>query len=216
MQAMKAQAQPKPWILARWRLADDSGSQPRCRGQQATYQDVLDAPATKVAEVMRGRLYLMPRPAPRHAEAGFILGGKLSEPFAGGRGGPGGWRIMAEPELHFDGSPGQNILVPDIAGWRRERLPALPDTAYFAITPDWVCEVLSPSTRRRDLGEKRDAYARKGIAHLWLVDPLARTLDAFALEKGGWRPLAQLAGNAHVCQPPFDAIRFPLADLWGP
>ena len=210
---MSAQAQPSPQAAAS-RLALVISSRAAQLLQKASYQDVLDAPPTKVAEVMRGRLYLMPRPAPPHVTAGSAVEGNLYLPFVRGRGGPGGWRIVAEPELHFDGAPGQTILVPDVAGWRRERMPRLPKTAYFTVTPDWVCEVLSPSTRRRDLGAKRDLYAREGIPHLWLVDPLLHTLDTFALQEGEWYPLGQLTGKADVRQPPFDALTFPLADLW--
>ena len=207
---MPAQASPQPGarklavLLAR----------PRNGCRQAAYQDVLDAPEDKVAEVMRGRLYLMPRPALPHATAGARLLIGVGAPFDTGRGGPGGWRILYEPEVHFGDAPGESILVPDLAGWRRERMPAPPKAAFVTVTPDWVCEVLSPSTHRRDLGVKRDIYARAGIPHLWLVDPSAKSLETFALEKGEWRPLAQLAGAAEVRQPPFEAISFPLADLW--
>ena len=134
---------------------------------RATYQDVLDAPEHVVAEIIGGTLYTHPRPAPRHATASSVLGGKLGAAFHWGEGGPGGWRILDEPELHL----GEEILVPDLAGWRRERMPELPDTAYFTLAPDWACEVLSASTRKLDLVRKRPIYAREGIPHLWLVDP---------------------------------------------
>ena len=124
---------------------------------RATYQDVLDAPAHQVAEIINGTLHTHPRPAPAHGEASTHLAGELVPPFGRGRGGPGGWRIHFEPELHL----GDDILVPDLAGWRRERMPELPGTAYFTLAPDWACEVLSPSTRRVDLQEKRPAYARR-------------------------------------------------------
>ncbi|MYK58719.1 MAG: Uma2 family endonuclease, partial [Rhodospirillaceae bacterium] len=119
--------------------------------RRATYQDVIDAPAHMVAEVVEGALYTHPRPAPPHALASSSLGGELSSPFQKGRGGPGGWWIIDEPELHL----GEDILVPDIAGWRRERMPDFPDTAFFTLAPDWVCEVLSPSTRDLDRHGKR-------------------------------------------------------------
>ena len=121
--------------------------------RRATYQDVIDAPAHQVAEIVDGTLHTHPRPAPAHGEASSNLGFELGPPFGRGRGGPGGWRIHFEPELHL----GDDILVPDLAGWRRERMPELPDTAYFTLAPDWACEVLSPSTRRLDLQEKRPA-----------------------------------------------------------
>ncbi len=178
--------------------------------RRATYQDVLDAPPHKVAEVIAGTLHTHPRPATRHAWASSRLGGRLDGPFNPGAGGPGGWWIIDEPELHL----GDDIVVPDLAGWRRETLPEFPDAAYFTVAPDWVCEVLSPSTRRLDQVEKRDLYAREGVHHLWFVDPDARTLEAFELREGHWLLLATLIDDAPVSLPPFDAIAFPLGALW--
>ena len=188
-------------------------TQRRMRDQphrKATYQDVLDAPPNKVAEVIVGTLHMQPRPAARHAWASSIMGAELVNPFGRGRGGPGGWWIIFEPELHL----GEDIVVPDLAGWRRETMPEYPDAAYFDIAPDWVCEVLSPSTRRIDLGDKRDIYAREGVSYLWFVDPDAKTLEAFELREGQWVLLATLAEEAQVALPPFDAITFPLDALW--
>ncbi len=178
--------------------------------RRATYQDVLDAPPNRVAEVIDGTLHMQPRPAMRHAWASSILGGELVSPFSRGRGGPGGWWIIDKPELHL----GDDIVVPDLAGWRRETMPEYPDAAYCTIAPDWVCEVLSPSTRRIDLGGKRDIYAREGVSHLWFVDPDARTLEAFELRDSQWLLLATLADDDPVSLPPFDAITFPLDALW--
>ena len=180
------------------------------RRGRATYQDVLDAPAHQVAEIINGTLHTHPRPAPTHGEASSNLGFELGPPFGRGRGGPGGWRIHFEPELHL----GDEILVPDLAGWRRERMPELPDTAYFTLAPDWACEVLSASTRRVDLQEKRPAYAREGVAYLWLVDPADRTLEAFELRDGEWVLIACAKDDEPVSVRPFDAITFSLGDLW--
>ena len=177
---------------------------------RATYQDVLDAPPHMVAEVIDGVLYTMPRPAIVHAQASSSLGAHLVRPFGHGSGGPGGWWILDEPELHL----GEDILVPDMAGWQRERVPRLPDGAYWTLSPDWVCEVLSPSTRKIDLGAKRGIYARERVAYMWLVDPNDRSLESFELRDGGWRRLARLTGNQRVSQPPFDAVSFSLGDLW--
>ena len=178
--------------------------------RKATYQDVLDAPPHLVAEVLAGTLHTHPRPAARHAWASSILGGELVVPFGRGRGGPGGWWIVFEPELHL----GDDIVVPNLAGWKRETMPEYPDSAFFGIAPDWACEVLSPSTRRIDQNEKRTIYAREGVSHLWFVDPVSKTLEAFELRDGHWVLLVTLADDAPVSLPPFDAIGFPLDALW--
>ncbi len=177
---------------------------------RATYQDVLDAPAHRVAEIVDGKLHTQPRPAMPHALASSRLGGELTGPFDRGRGGPGGWWIIDEPELHF----GEDVLVPDLAGWRRERMPDYPDAAYVTLAPDWVCEVLSPSTRKLDLHGKRPIYAREGVGHLWLVDPADRTLEAFEMREGHWVLIATAKDADPVCIRPFDAVTFSLGDLW--
>ena len=176
----------------------------------ATYQDVLDAPPNMVAEIVRGALHLQPRPAPRHVHAHSILQVELGGPFSRGRGGPGGWRILIQPELHL----GADVLVPDLGGWRLERMPTLPDTAWFELAPDWVCEVLSPGTRQIDLTDKRAIYGEQGVGYLWLVDPLARTLEAFALAGSRWVLVASLKDDDEVRVPPFEAVAFPLDALW--
>ena len=183
------------------------GSTPTPR---ATYQDVLDAPPHRVAEIVDGTLHTHPRPAAPHARASSVLGRKIGSPYDDETDGPGGWWIIDEPELHL----GEDILVPDLAGWRRERMPEYPDTAYFTLAPDWVCEVLSPSTRRLDLHGKRPIYAREGVGHLWLVDPTDHTLEAFELRDGHWVLIESAKDDEPVSIPPFDAITFSLGDLW--
>jgi Uma2 family endonuclease len=178
--------------------------------REATYEDLLRVPPPLVAEILYGQLHTHPRPAPRHARAASRLGGKIIDPYDGGEGGPGGWWILDEPEIHL----GRHVLVPDIAGWRRERLPALPDAAWFAIAPDWVCEVLSPATAQTDRSIKLPLYAEQGVSHCWLVDPLLRTLEAYALSDGRWLLLATLKEADPVRLPPFDAIEFALDALW--
>ena len=180
------------------------------RTPRATYQDVLDAPEHRVAEIVDGTLYTHPRPAMPHALASSYLGDELVSPFGKGRGGPGGWWIIDEPELHL----GEDILVPDLAGWRRERMPEYPETAYVTLAPDWVCEVLSASTRRLDLHGKRPVYAREGVPYLWLVDPADRTLEAFELHDGQWLLIASAKDDEPISIRPFDAITFSLGDLW--
>ena len=172
--------------------------------RRATYQDVLDAPAYLVAEVLDGTLHTHPRPAMPHGLATLALGTDLSNPFQFERGGPGGWWIAFEPELHL----GEEIVVPDLAGWRRERMPEYPQTAYVTLAPDWVCEVLSASTRKLDLHQKRPLYAREGVSHLWLVDPTDRTLEAFELHEAQWLLIGSAKDDAPVSIRPFDAVSF--------
>ena len=177
---------------------------------KATYQDVLDAPAGVTAEIIYGALHTHPRPAPRHAVAHSRLGGELVTPFDRGRNGPGGWWIIDEPEVHL----GTDVLAPDIAGWRRDRMPSIPETAWFDIVPDWVCEVHSPSTRKVDQIDKSEIYAAFGVKHMWFVDPDARTLIAYENHDGAWTTIATLRDDDPVCVAPFDAITFKLDELW--
>ena len=178
--------------------------------KQATYEDIVALPENLVGELIHGQLHATPRPAPKHAQAYSALGGNLFNPFGRGANGPGGWWILDEPELHL----GENVLVPDLAGWHRERMSELPDTAWFELAPDWVCEILSPSTARLDRGLKMPLYATQKIPHLWLVDPDAKLLEVYELHDGHWTLLATLKDDEPVRQPPFDAIEFPLDSLW--
>ncbi len=184
---------------------------------RATYADLDAVPPNKVAELIGGTLHVMPRPAPRHANASFGLGGELRNPFHRGRGGPGGWWILGEPEVHFPDptEPGEiDALVPDLAGWRRERMPALPETAYFALVPDWICEVLSKSTQDVDRADKMPIYAREGVRHAWLIDPIARRLEIFTLRAGRWGEPVIHQGVGLIRAAPFDAIELDLSALW--
>jgi Uma2 family endonuclease len=130
--------------------------------------------------------------------------------FAAESGRPGGWILLDEPELHFHG----DILAPDLAGWRRERMPELPDAAAFELAPDWVCEVLSPSTSALDRADKLPIYAREGVRHAWLVDPIARTLEVLRLEGANWLLVGTWSGDVDVRAEPFDAIELELGVLW--
>jgi Uma2 family endonuclease len=163
-----------------------------------------------VAEILDGELFLSPRPAPRHAVVSSRLGFDIGGPFDRGSGGPGGWWILDEPELHF----GEQIVVPDLAGWRRERLPVMPEEAYFSLAPDWVCEVLSPSTTRIDRGRKLRIYAEAGVPHAWLVNPQDRTLEVLRLRDGAWTIVAVWEDAAVVRAEPFEAIELELGRLW--
>ena len=178
---------------------------------RATYRDVLDAPPHKVAEILSGNLYMNPRPAMPHSRATSALHLALAIPHEKGLGGPGGWTFYFEPELHL----GDEILVPDLAAWRLETMPNDPQGPYATVSPDWVCETLSPSTRRMDVSQKRDIYARHGLEHLWFLDPDNRTLEAFELlDNGHWQLLSALDGDDDVSVPPFDSASFSLGDLW--
>jgi Uma2 family endonuclease len=180
--------------------------------KRATYEDVLSAPEPMIAEVVDGVLWTQPRPASPHTRAASTLGGELGPPFDHGKGGPGGWFILDEPELHLGVEP--DILVPDLAGWRRETMPAVPDAPFFTLRPDWVCEVLSPATHRLDRREKMPVYRREGVSHVWLVDPVERTLEVFMLDGATYRLLATYADAEQVRVPPFDAIVLDLSVLW--
>lgn len=176
----------------------------------ACYDDLADLPEHVVGEIVSGRLVTHPRLAPRHARACSRLGGELDGPFDQGRGGPGGWWIIDEPEIHIGG----DILVPDIVGWRRGRMPRLPDSAWFDLAPDWLCEILSPATARVDRIEKLPIYARWGVGHAWLIDPDLRTLEAHQNLAGRWVLTATLKDDDPVALAPFDAISFSLGGLW--
>jgi Uma2 family endonuclease len=174
---------------------------------------VLNAPPNKVAEIIHGELVLSPRPAGPHSVATSALGEELGPPFKRGRGGPGGWILLDEPELHF----AHDVLVPDLAGWRRETMPAVANEPYFTIRPDWVCEVLSPSTERYDRAAKIALYAAAGVAHAWLVNPLQRTLEILRLSAATpreWSAIGVHRDDAKVRAEPFQALELDLSILW--
>ena len=176
----------------------------------ATYEDLVALPDHLVAEIVDGELHASPRPAPRHARAATRISTQIGPAFDLGRGGPGGWLILAEPELHL----GPHVVVPDLAGWHSQRMPTLPATAYFAVAPDWICEVLSSSTASFDRVKKLRVYAHAGVAHAWLVDPLAQTLEELRLQDGQWVILATHAGDEAIRADPFGDIEIPLQTLW--
>ena len=179
--------------------------------QKATYDDLYAIPENTTGEIIDGELFVTPRPARRHVHAASTLGGEIVPPFHFGRGGgPGGWIIYHEPELQL----GEHTLVPDLAGWRKERFSAQPDEVGITVPPDWVCEILSPSTVRMDKVRKMPIYAQYGVRHLWLVEPLARTLDVFKLESQRWSLLATFTENDKVRIEPFQEIEMELGNLW--
>lgn len=178
----------------------------------ATYADLEALPPHVVGEILYGVLHAHARQAPRHGFATGELLTELATPFGRGRGGPGGWRFIIEPELHL----GPHVVVPDVAGWRTERLTPFPSTAYIETPPDWLSEVLSPSTQALDRTDKLSVYAEYGVGHCWYVDPLARTLEVLALAEGKWIIAATFKDADQVCAPPFEAHSFALDVLWYP
>jgi Uma2 family endonuclease len=180
----------------------------------ATYEDLLEVPDHLVAEILDGELIASPRPASPHAYTSSAIGADIHGAFhgAGGGGRHGGWWIIDEPELHL----GSDILVPDLAGWRHERMPVFPNVAFFELAPDWACEVASPSTVRIDRVLKMTIYAREQVRHLWLVDPLARTLEVYRLENGRWMVVANHGGDQQVKAEPFEILEVDLTRWWPP
>ena len=184
------------------------------RTRPTLYEQLEALPEGLTGEILDGQLHTQPRPSGLHGLAALSLGGDLVGPFQKGRGGPGGWWIIAEPELHFVRDA--EVDVPDLAGWRRERMPRVPTGHRFTVVPDWVCEILSKSTEGKDREIKMPIYARYGVAYAWLVDPLKRTLEAYALKDGAWHEIGRYGGHERVSVAPFDAIAIELADLWMP
>jgi Uma2 family endonuclease len=181
--------------------------------RRATYADVLNAPEHLVAEILAGELFTSPRPASLHARATWVVGSDLGGPFdrpPGGPGGPGGWWMLVGPELHL----GPDVLVPDLAGWRREHMPRIPNVAYFEQAPDWVCEVVSPTTGILDRRRKMPIYARESVSHLWIVDPILKTLEVYRLEAGRWVVASTHGGDDHVHAEPFNAIELDISRWW--
>ena len=184
------------------------------RVRPTLYQQLESLPPGLIGEILDGQLHAQPRPTGRHAYAASALGAELFLPFGKGRGARGGWWIIDEPELHFIRDI--EVDVPDLAGWRRERMPLLPQGHRYAVVPDWVCEVLSGSTESVDREIKMPIYAEFGVGYAWLLDPRQRSLEAYALESGTWREIARLRDSDAVCVAPFDAVTLYLDDLWGP
>ena len=179
--------------------------------KHATYADLLEVGEDKIAEIVDGDLYASPRPAIPHGVCMTSLTAELAGPFQFGRGGPGGWWILVEPELHL----AADVLVPDLAGWRRERLQKPPNAPAIDLAPDWVCEILSPSTERLDRARKLPAYARHGVGHAWLINPTARTVEVLRRDGERWVLSATFADDARVRAEPFEAIELDLLSLWG-
>lgn len=177
----------------------------------ATYQDLEELPPSLKGEIIDGVLYTQPRPRPRHSLASAAIGSRVFGKYHDGAGGPGGWWILTEPGIELPDSP---EVAPDLAGWRRERLPRLPADEPIRLAPDWICEILSPSNRAYDRTVKFPFHARVGVAHLWVVDPEARTVEVKQLVAGRWSDIAAFSDDDLLVAPPFLELEIPLGSLW--
>lgn len=178
--------------------------------QKTAYEKWFALPENVVGEIIMGDLHVSPRPAPKHARASTKLSSQLDGPFDSGKGGPGGWVILFEPEIHLE----NNIMVPDIAGWKRDRMPKIPDEAFFTLMPDWICEVLSPGTAALDRAKKMPLYAQLGVKYFWLVDPISKTLEVYEGDHARWVLVHTYMNDDKVRAVPFDAIEIDLSALW--
>lgn len=178
--------------------------------EKASYEDLYGIPENMTGEIIDGELHVTPRPSRSHGYAASALGTVVGAPYQFGRGGPGGWVFIVEPEVRL----GENIVVPDLAGWKRERFPKEEPHNWISVPPDWVCEVLVPHTLRTDRVLKMPIYARHGVKHLWHIDPGNKTLDVYGLESGKWLVLGLFLEEDIVRAQPFEDIEISLGDLW--
>ena len=176
----------------------------------ATYADIEALPPNMVGEILFGNLVTHPRPARRHTSASSSMGAIITPPFQFGNGGPGGWIIIDEPELHL----GPHVVVPDLAGWRSERLVGKGDGAWFEEVPDWICEVLSPSTEKYDRSDKQRIYATYLVDHVWHVNPITKLLEVYARQGKNWLQTHVFKDQETVSAPPFESLSFNLGLLW--
>jgi len=191
-------------------VASSSMSKASILGRSATFMDLEQVPEGLIGEILEGDLWVSPHPASRHSHTLVTLTTELVPPFQHGNGGPGGWHLLSEMEVFLGG----DVLVPDLAGWRRDRKLRLMDQTRIIDIPDWVCEILSKSTEKIDRGLKARIYARAGIRHMWLVDPHKRTIEVFRLAANGWVHTQMVEGDAIAVAEPFEAAGFPLSRIW--
>jgi len=175
---------------------------------KTVYEQWLEVPETVVGEIIMGDLHMSPRPALKHGNASSSLLHELMGPYHKGKGGPGGWIIMREPEIHL----AENIIVPDIGGWKRDRIPEITNETFFSVAPDWVCEVLSPSTAGFDRVKKMPLYLEQKVKHIWLIDPLLKTLEVFENNESSWVLIKTFMNTDKVRVVPF--IEIDLSMLW--
>jgi len=182
--------------------------------QPTLYESLEALPEGVTGEILNGQLHTHPRPSGAHVNVGSMLGAELIGPFRKGNEGPGGWWIIDEPEIHFVRNV--EVAVPDLAGWRRERMPYFPEDQRFEVVPDWICEILSPSTAGRDREIKMPLYAYYEVRYIWLIDPAKRTLEAYRFEAGTWIETGRFADADRVTAPPFEAVSLDLEIFWPP
>ncbi|MEW6487927.1 MAG: Uma2 family endonuclease [Thermodesulfobacteriota bacterium] len=183
---------------------------PQPVAKKATYEDLLALPDHVIGEILGGELIVTPRPSRKHAKAAFALSGELAPPYDFGRGGPGGWILLVEPEVRI----GEHTVVPDLAGWRKERFPSEEDHNWISAVPDWVCEILSPHTIRTDRVRKMGIYREHAVPHAWLLDPGNKTLEVFALRDGAWVVLGFYAEDDRVRAEPFPEVEIDMGNFW--
>jgi Uma2 family endonuclease len=176
----------------------------------ARYEELAALPPLVTGQIVDGVLYAHANPGTLHTLALSNLGHELGPPFVRGKGGPGGWAMLYRPELHL----GADVLVPDRAGWRRERMPEVPLEPYFTLAPDWACEVLSPSTASFDRKKKLPVYAREGVRHVWIVEPETKTLEVLRLDGDTYRIALVASDDDKGRFEPFEAIELDVAILW--
>lgn len=181
--------------------------------KKATYEDILSLPETVIGEIIGGELVVSPRPSGPHIVTAAFLTSRLNEKFSFGKGGSSGWWILAEPEVQLEEET--EHYVPDLAGWRRERMPKVPDGHIFTVVPDWICEILSPSNMRNDRIKKVPQYAAHGVKHLWLVNPRDKLLETFRLENKHWVLIKTFGETEKVRAEPFEELEIDLGTVWG-
>ncbi len=180
----------------------------------ADYADLYSIPENMIGEIIDGELYAMPRPSPRHCNTASSLGIIIGYYYKiGMNGGIGGWWILDKPGIHFSDLK-EDIMVPDISGWKKEKMPELPAETYFSVTPDWICEILSPATAAHDRKKKLPKYAKFGVSYFWIVDPANRTVEILKLKNGEYSVSAVYCEDDKMKAEPFTEILIDLKNIW--
>lgn len=180
--------------------------------KSSLYERLLALPDNVIGEIINGELVVSPRPGGMHLLAASVLNRRIGSPFSDGIGGPGGWWILEGPEIEFENE--KQHYVPDLAGWKKERMPQVPVGHIFTVVPDWVCEIVSPSSRRYDRIEKFKVYGLHGVGYYWVIDPEAQSLEAYQLENGRWLAIGGFSQTERARVPPFETVEIDLALLW--